>query len=233
MESRPPEARVDPARRSRSPNCASSPATSAFGYRSIEATEVTRELDRRDGRRIPTKFARTCTFRVQSGSDAVLRRMRRRWGSKRIRRSLPARSRLARSPGSDDRHHRRLPRRDRGRFRGHLPPRARSRLLENPPIPLQPPPRHPRRRNAEPSSVRTSKPPASKPSPSSKSRPAIATTHPSAACRFACSSNPLSKAAPALCSAQPAVTPRSNCPATSRCANNLPVSPPAPCWAIA
>lgn len=50
---------------------------------SIEATEVTRELIEVMGR-FPEKICPHLHISMQSGSDAVLRRMRRRWGSQRF-----------------------------------------------------------------------------------------------------------------------------------------------------
>ena len=52
---------------------------------------------------------------MQSGSDGVLRRMRRRWGSRRFVDRCRLVEGAARPAGDHDRHHRRLPRRDRRR----------------------------------------------------------------------------------------------------------------------
>ena len=78
---------------------------------SIEATEVTRELidvmaDH------PDKVAPHLHISMQSGSDSVLRRMRRRWGSRRFIDRCRLAAGAARPAGDHDRHHRRLPRRD-------------------------------------------------------------------------------------------------------------------------
>ena len=111
-------------------------------------------IDRRDGgvsRKSLPAFARLAAkrLRCRAAADApplVLQANHR---------SLPAVPGIARSAGADDRRHRRLPRRNRRRFRRHLPRRPRNRLLENPPISLQPPPRHAGRRNAGPGSAGT------------------------------------------------------------------------------
>ena len=117
---------------------------------SIEATEVTRELidvmaDQ------PDKVAPHLHISMQSGSDTVLRRMRRRWGSQRfIDRCRLVQERLDRPaittdiivgfPGETD-----------ARVSGDDRRGPRRRLLENPHLPVQSPPRHAGRRHAEPS----------------------------------------------------------------------------------
>ncbi len=108
---------------------------------SIEATEVTREL-------VDVMAAhrqRVCPhlhISMQSGSDAVLRRMRRRWGRQRfIDRCRMVRERLDRA-GIHYRHHRRLSGRDRCRLCRHLPSGRGSRLFQNSHLSFQPSPRH-------------------------------------------------------------------------------------------
>ncbi len=116
---------------------------------SIEATEVTRELidvmaDHGD------KVAPHLHISMQSGSDGVLRRMRRRWGSRRfIDRCRLVQERLDRPaittdiivgfPGETDAEFQET---DRGGPRG--------RLLEDSHFPVQPAPRHAGGRDAEP-----------------------------------------------------------------------------------
>ena len=88
---------------------------------------------------------------MQSGSDAVLRRMRRRWGSQRfIDRCRLVQERLDRPaittdiivgfPGETD-----------AEFRGNVRRARERRLLEDSHLPVQPAPRHAGRRDAEPS----------------------------------------------------------------------------------
>jgi threonylcarbamoyladenosine tRNA methylthiotransferase MtaB len=104
---------------------------------SIEATEVTRELIAVMAE-FPHRIAPHLHICLQSGSDAVLRRMRRRWGS----RLFVDRCRLVREsldnpaittdiivgfPGESE-----------ADFRGHLPRGPRVRLLEDPHLPVQP-----------------------------------------------------------------------------------------------
>ena len=119
---------------------------------SIEATEVTRELIDVMAA-YPEKVCPHLHISMQSGSDAVLRRMRRRWGSQRfIDRCRLFQESLDRPaittdiivgfPGETD-----------AEFAETLPRGPRNRLLENPHLPLQPPPRHPRRRDARPSAT--------------------------------------------------------------------------------
>ena len=86
---------------------------------SIEATEVTRELLAVMAAN-PERICPHLHVSMQSGSDAVLRRMRRRWGAQRFVDRCRLAARDARSAGVHDRHHRRLSRRDRGRFRSDV-----------------------------------------------------------------------------------------------------------------
>ncbi|MGC3969841.1 MAG: radical SAM protein [Pirellulales bacterium] len=82
---------------------------------SIEATEVTRELV---GvmTRYPDRICPHLHVSMQSGSDGVLRRMKRRWGAKRfIDRCKLVQDSLD-QPGADDRRDHRLSRRDRCRI---------------------------------------------------------------------------------------------------------------------
>ena len=84
MEPRPAEDRVAAAVASaRSASCRL-PGEFRVRLSSIEATEVTRELIARDGASIRERICPHLHVSMQSGSDAVLRRMRRRWGSQRF-----------------------------------------------------------------------------------------------------------------------------------------------------
>ena len=115
---------------------------------SIEATEVTRELidvmaDHGD------KVCPHLHISMQSGSDSVLRRMRRRWGSRRfVDRCRLVQERLDRPAITTD-----IivgfPRRDRRRVCGDDRYCAGGRLLEDSHLPVQPAPRHAGGRDAE------------------------------------------------------------------------------------
>ena len=87
---------------------------------------------------------------LQSGSDDVLRRMRRSYRSARY---LAHHRRGARGParrGDHHGHHRRVPRRDRGRLRRHAGGGARCAVRERVHVPVLAAARHPRRDAARP-----------------------------------------------------------------------------------
>ncbi len=102
---------------------------------SIEATEVTRELIDVMAR-YPHKVCPHLHISLQSGSERVLVRMRRRWGAKRVRGSLPAGSAVARPAGDYHRHHRRFSRRDGARFSSDVRCRARGGFFEDSHLPV-------------------------------------------------------------------------------------------------
>ena len=113
----------------------------ALRLSSIEATEVTRELLAVMAA-WPERVCPHLHVSMQSGSESVLRRMRRRWGPRRfLDRCLLAQTMLD-LPALDDRHHRRLSRRNRGRFSSDLRFGPRSRVLEDSHFPVQRPARH-------------------------------------------------------------------------------------------
>ena len=84
---------------------------------------------------------------LQSGSDAVLGRMNRRWPVGRFQQRCREIGAATRPPGADYRHDRRFSRRDGGRFCRHLRPGAGNRLCEGPCLSVQPPTGHARRGN--------------------------------------------------------------------------------------
>ncbi len=113
---------------------------------SIEATEVTRELVRVMAEN-KQKVCPHLHVSLQSGSDRVLRRMRRRWGAAAVYRSLPSGQSVARGTGADDRYHRRISRRDRRRFCRDLRRRRARGLFEDPCLSFQRAAWHTRRDN--------------------------------------------------------------------------------------
>ena len=139
MESRPAEDRMDPTCRSRRKNrrTARRFPNSAIEHRSHRGNA---RIDRRDGgvsRKGLPAFARLAAkrLRCRAAADATALVLQAN------HRPLPAVPGIARSTGVDHRRNRRLSRRNRRRFRRHLPSGPRNRLFENPPISLQPPPR--------------------------------------------------------------------------------------------
>ena len=94
-------------------------------FSSIEAAEVTPELLRLMADR-PDRICPHLHLPMQSGSDAILEKMKRRWPVGRFLDRCRGDSLAARPARSDDRCHRRFSRRNGGRFRRHLP-RRRSR----------------------------------------------------------------------------------------------------------
>ena len=123
---------------------------------SIEATEVTRELIDTMAE-FSDKVCPHLHLCLQSGSDRILRRMRRRWSTRMfldrcdlIRRSSDA-ARL------DHRCDRRVSGRNGGRFSGDLPSGAGGRFLENPRVSVQRPSRNARGRHARSQCPRASK----------------------------------------------------------------------------
>ncbi len=96
---------------------------------SIEATEVTRELIQVMADH-PARICPHLHISLQSGSDRILRRMRRRWGAM-LDRSGPPAARIARSASHYHRYHRGISGRNGRRFCRHLPRSGRDRLFEN------------------------------------------------------------------------------------------------------
>ncbi len=117
---------------------------------SIEATEVTRELISVMTEHW-TRIVPHLHLCLQSGSDSVLRRMRRRWGTRMFLDRCRLLREVARRAGNHHRCDRRIPRRNRSRVRanaGDLPGRA---ILENPRFSVQFTAGNTGRRNGRPS----------------------------------------------------------------------------------
>ena len=104
---------------------------------SLEAAEVTPELIAVMAD-YPERVCPHLHISMQSGSDAVLRRMRRRWPAGRFIERCLRGSRQLGPAGPDDRRDRRLSGRDGGGFRGHVPGGRGGGLLEAAHLPLQP-----------------------------------------------------------------------------------------------
>ena len=108
---------------------------------SIEATEVTRELIAAMAAH-PTKVCPHLHISLQSGSDRILSRMRRRWGSQRFLDRCRLVRECARRAGAHDRRDRWFSRRNGSRLPRNMPSLRTGGLFQDSCLPVQASPHH-------------------------------------------------------------------------------------------
>ena len=141
---RPPAGRHDRVRGRCSPSSSAPSAPFAASGGSATRARTRRTSGPRRSRpwRRRRPCASTCTCRCRPARDRVLAAMHRGYTAERYLEQLAAARRAVPDLAVIDRHHRRLPRRDRRRLRAHAGGRGRGRVRLRLHVHLQPPARH-------------------------------------------------------------------------------------------